>query len=163
MELKSDFSSHGAHHTARGFTLLEVLIALVVLSIGLLGIAALQGVGLRTSHGAHLASQASLLAYDMADRIRANPQNFWASHDFTSADFSTDDIDCSQPSPVTPLAVVDRWEWSCSIEDLLPQGTGTISGGLVAGTDARRYIILIEWQDLQAGEDPWSFELEIEI
>jgi len=56
----------------RGFTLVELLIALVVLSIGLLGLAGLQSTGLRYNTGASMRSHATQLAYDMADRMRAN-------------------------------------------------------------------------------------------
>ena len=55
-----------------GFTLLEVLIALLVLSVGLLGIAGLQLTSLRSNHSAYLRSQATILGYDILDRIRAN-------------------------------------------------------------------------------------------
>jgi len=56
-----------------GFTLLEVLIALLVLSIGLLGLAALQTVGLRSNQMATMRTQSVQMAYDMSDRMRANP------------------------------------------------------------------------------------------
>ena len=57
---------------AGGFTLVEVLIALVVLSIGLLGLAGLQSTGLRFNQSATMRSHATQLAYDMSDRMRAN-------------------------------------------------------------------------------------------
>lgn len=158
MDRASRIGPHGLG--PRGFTLLEVLIALVVLSIGLLGIAALQGVGLRTSHGAHLSAQASLLAYDMADRIRANPQNL-ATYD----GFATDSIDCTLATPASPLATADLGEWACAVQALLPGGSGTIAGVAVGGTTANRYTISVEWEDLQVeeGADPWSFVLVVEI
>lgn len=139
----------------RGFTLLEVLIALVVLSLGLLGIAALQGVGLRSSHGAQLNSQAVLLAYDLADRIRANPQNL-AAYD----GFSTDDVTCPSPLPVTPLDLGnDLQEWACTVRALLPNNTtgvnrvpsGTIQGDL--NIDVIAYTITLRWQDRQVEDD----------
>ena len=55
-----------------GFSLLEVLIAIVVTSIGLLGLAAMQATGLRNNHSAYHRSQATVLAYDIADRMRSN-------------------------------------------------------------------------------------------
>ena len=55
-----------------GFTLVEVLIALVVLAVGMLGIAALYIEGLRASRTALVRSEAVVLATNMADRIRAN-------------------------------------------------------------------------------------------
>jgi type IV pilus assembly protein PilV len=141
-----------------GFTLLEVLIALVVLSIGLLGIAGLQGVGLRSSHGAYLSSQASLLAYDMADRIRANPQT-----SATYNGFSTTTVDCAAPA-VTPLAAADLAQWACAVQALLPNGIGTIVG-VAAADGTNNYTITIQWEDLQVDDPavPWTFELVIDI
>lgn len=57
-----------------GFTLLEVLIALLVLSIGLLGLAALQTVGLKSNQMAAMRTQATQAAYDITDRMRANQE-----------------------------------------------------------------------------------------
>jgi type IV pilus assembly protein PilV len=143
----------------QGFTLLEVMVALIVLSIGLLGIAALQGVGLRTSHGAQLTSQASLLAYDMADRLRANPQGVDGYVGFSSKDASCD------TAPGGDLTANDLWEWGCSIQALLPGGAGAITRESVEGTGAFRYTIEIEWEDLQVAEDadPWNFVLVVEL
>jgi type IV pilus assembly protein PilV len=59
-------------HTASGFTLIEVLIALVVLAVGLLGVAKLFIVGLQNSSSSSSGTQAVNLAADIADRIRAN-------------------------------------------------------------------------------------------
>lgn len=55
-----------------GFTLIEILISVVVLAIGLLGMAALQMNGLRNNQSAYFRAQATQLAYDMADRMRTN-------------------------------------------------------------------------------------------
>jgi type IV pilus assembly protein PilV len=151
--------------SAAGFTLLEILIALVVLSIGLLGIAALQGVGLRTSHGAQLTSQASVLAYDIADRIRANPQSLATYNGRT-----TDTVNCDNP-PTAPLHEADLAEWSCAVRALLPNGTGGIVGtevSAVIGGVTRTittYTITLEWTDrqLEEGDDPWRYQLVIEI
>ena len=63
------------HHPAvfdNGFTLIEVLVTLIVLSVGLLSLAGLQVFGLRTSHSASLRTQATIQSYDIIDRMRAN-------------------------------------------------------------------------------------------
>jgi type IV pilus assembly protein PilV len=146
---------HRARLSARrreyGFNLLEVLIALLVLAIGLIGLAALQSVGLKSSHGAYLDSQAALLVYDMSDRIRANP---------TNANAYIGVPDCPDPVPTTPLATADLAEWACAVDELLPSGTGVI-----ADLNNDRYRIRVEWGDRQLldDEDPWAFQLEIQL
>ena len=57
----------------RGFSLLEVLIAVVVISIGFLATARMQVGGLRSSQNAYFTSQATFMMRDIADRMRANP------------------------------------------------------------------------------------------
>lgn len=57
----------------RGFTLIEVLIALVVISVGLLGLIALQTRTLHASHNAYLTSLANVQAMDLEERMRSNP------------------------------------------------------------------------------------------
>lgn len=56
----------------RGVTLIEILIAVLVLSIGLLGLAALQGFSLQAGQGAYHRTQATNLAYEIADFTRLN-------------------------------------------------------------------------------------------
>ena len=55
-----------------GFGMVEVLVTLILLSVGLMGIAKLQLVSLRSVHASSVRGQAVLLAYDLADRMRAN-------------------------------------------------------------------------------------------
>ena len=59
-----------------GFAMLEVLISILVIAFGLLGLAGLQGFSIRNNHNAYLRGQATLFAYDIADRIRANRRGF---------------------------------------------------------------------------------------
>ena len=66
--------------TYRGFTLIEVLVALFVLAIGLLGLAMLQTTGLRFNTNSYTRTQATLLAYDIIDRMRTNRVGFVAGN-----------------------------------------------------------------------------------
>lgn len=59
-------------HSMRGMTLVEVLVSLVVISVGLLGVVALQAVSLRNGQTSYLRTQATVLADDIIDRMRAN-------------------------------------------------------------------------------------------
>ena len=70
---------HRTHSGGCGFTLIEVLVALFVLAVGMLALAALQGRSLRDSTTAQLRGTALMLAYDISDRMRANPTGVTAS------------------------------------------------------------------------------------
>lgn len=58
--------------TLAGFTLIEVLVALLIVALGMLGNAMLQLQGMRNSNDAYLRSQIGILAFEIADKIRAN-------------------------------------------------------------------------------------------
>ena len=58
--------------SARGFTLIEVMVAIVILSFGLLGVAGLMVLGIQNSYSSQQRTIATQLAYDMIDRMRAN-------------------------------------------------------------------------------------------
>jgi type IV pilus assembly protein PilV len=66
-----------------GFSLIEVLISVLILAIGLLGAAAIQLNALKFTDSSTLLSQASFIAYDMMDRIRANPEANYAVPNLT--------------------------------------------------------------------------------
>src|SRR4030095_5211790 len=72
LPMRTGMTSMRTNRLARGTTLIETLVALLVLSIGLLGIAGMQMTSLQNNRGAHLRSQAQVLSYDIADRMRAN-------------------------------------------------------------------------------------------
>ena len=72
----------------KGFTLVEVLVALVILSIGLLGVAGMQISGMKGNHNAFLRSQAQQYAYEMLDMMRANRDAATADQAATDAAFN---------------------------------------------------------------------------
>jgi len=122
------------------FTLFEVMIAVVILSIGLLGLASLQAAGMRSNNTAYMRSQASVLAYDMADRMRANRQgNYLATANEQAACLTT--AGCTTDE----MAQNDISEWDAAITDTLPEGTGTIT---LSGTV---YTIKVLWDDNRDG------------
>lgn len=137
-----------------GVGMIEVLVTLVILSIGLLGLAALQLTGLRSNSSAGARSAATMLANDMADRMRANPKAV-NNNDFANIDTAT--INCNtlpnpycsdyydgthnvaaQPCTVDQLAAFDINVWYCGVEigntrgggfdgnKLLPNGHATV-------------------------------------
>jgi type IV pilus assembly protein PilV len=93
----------------RGFTLVEALVALLILSVGMLGIAGLFVESVRSSRTALLRTQAVNLVADMADRIRANTS---AREAYDSASYAADPApqDCA-PSNVSAGA-------NCTLQEL---------------------------------------------
>jgi len=118
----------------RGFTLLEVLIAMLIFSIGLLGMAGLLIVSVKANHSAYLRTQASFLAQSMADRMRGNMPRVWTG-DY-DGDYPSSDTDpCTGGGACTraDIAVRDKAVWSTQITDQFPNGTANITCTPTAG------------------------------
>ena len=108
-----------------GFTMIEVLVAVVVLGIGVLGVAALQTKSLQQGQGSLQATQALALAYDYADRMRANAAAAYQG-EYDNAPLTT-------PSPQTcpnggnctstTLASADKYAWYQLVKSTLPLGS----------------------------------------
>jgi type IV pilus assembly protein PilV len=107
-----------------GFTLIEVLVALLVLSVGLLGLAALQQNAVRFNYDAHLASQATTLAYDIADRIRGNRQAALANA-YDSV-FAAMPPACNAAIAAGTVVAQDIAAWRRALTCALPAGNGEI-------------------------------------
>jgi type IV pilus assembly protein PilV len=119
----------GQYHERRpsslGFTLVEVLVALVVLSIGLLGLAGLQSRGLQFNQGAVMRTQATQLIYDLSDRMRANIKAFETGA-YLGAGAAT--ATCHTSGGCTPaqMAADDLATWTQAVGRILPLGTAVI-------------------------------------
>ena len=141
---------------ANGFTLLEVLVALVVLSIGLLGLAGLQVASLRYNHSAYLRSQATLLAYDILDRMRANRQEALSgAYTISLGTLPSAPTSCiGNASNCTPpmLATDDLYQWETELTNTLPGGTGSISDVKVA--QSTQFTVTVQWIDHQTPGAP---------
>lgn len=122
----------------RGFTLLEVLVALVVISIGLLGIAAMQASAIASTHSSQVESLVSIEARSLADAMQANP-GYWAAGlfpaSFTVSNATVSDAglagqstDCSTVGCTPPqLAGYDVQQWAKQLNTQVPGSTATIS------------------------------------
>jgi type IV pilus assembly protein PilV len=128
-----------------GFTLLEALIALLILSIGLLGLAALQTTGLRSNQMASMRTRATEAAYDITDRMRANPTGV-AAGEYVIA-LADDPGDTS----ATGTALTDLTEWRDSVISL-PGGASEIEQCDTAdGCDGLTHIITVYWDEARRG------------
>lgn len=132
-----------ASRPAAAFTLLEVLVAIFILSVGLLGLAGLQSASMRNNNSAAMRSQATVLANDIADRIRANPDGDY----ITPLPNGTQQTNCLSTTGCSEDAMAqnDIYEWQYAVGDNLPTGTGSlaVSGGI--------YTITITWDDRFSG------------
>jgi type IV pilus assembly protein PilV len=133
-----------------GFTLVEVLVALVVLAGGLLGLAALQATSLRNTQSAYNRSQATQLAYQMADRMRANVANagLLATSAYVGAVPGAAIANCTAAAGCTPaqMAQNDLFEWNQDIDNALSaNATGTIAAVPVGAPTG--FTITINWDD----------------
>ncbi len=150
-----------------GFTLLEVLVAVLVLSIGLLGIAGLQVTGLRFNQSAYMRTQATLLAYEMADQMRANrptmlpPVN---GYDIPNAAGGVSVPACETAAGCTAVQMAqnDVFRWQQRLAQALPNGQGVVcldAAPMDDGTPAApscnaggaAYAIKVWWDDNRTG------------
>lgn len=115
----------------RGFTLVEVLIAVVVLSLGMLGLVGLQMTATRSNQSAYHRSQAALLAQDVLERIRINADEAKAGgYDIAFADgppAAPNCIGAAQNCDPTELRNFDLAEWLGRLATELPDGDGQIA------------------------------------
>ncbi len=128
----------------RGFTLLEILVAIVVLSIGLLGLAGLQAVSLNNNQVAYYRAIASQQAYDMADRMRANLAGVGAgNYNALTAGLPVDNPDCfSAACSAEEIAISDHRQWNTMNARLLPAGDGS-----VAAAAGGAFVITVMWTE----------------
>jgi type IV pilus assembly protein PilV len=142
-----------------GFTLIETMVALLVLSVGMLGIAALHGQALSASGIAINRSLAVGLAGNMADRIRAN-RSAGAAYAGGASDNACDDtetgIDCSPAE----MAAHDLFLWAAELDAALPGGAGTVA--VDSGVNPVRYTVTVGW-DEPSQNVPVTFVIEFQL
>jgi len=151
---------------AIGMTLIEVLVAVVVISIGLLGVAALQITSLRDNYSASLRTQASALAEDILDRMRANRSaTISSAHEYDIAFGNT-------PSDTSTQAKLDLTTWKNLLKNSLPKTSSSanadgqvVTTTTVVGTTPRNIVtVTISWGERsEAGLTALSFTTSTEI
>lgn len=107
--------------------MVEVLVAVLLLAGGLIGLAALQGKEMRFGQNAYLTSQAALLVYDLADRMRANRAGviggFYLGAAADNACVSDETATVKSCTPAQ-LAADDLYHWTAAVKAVLPPPTG---------------------------------------
>lgn len=140
---------HAACRHSRGLTLVEILIALLVLSIGLLGLAGLQTLSLKFNTGAYQRTQATALAYDIADRMRANRAA--ALNNEYNSGFGAPQV-CGVPAGDGSVAQQDLAAWRNELACRLPGSTGSIA------RDGDEFTLTVRWDE---GAENGQTEFEV--
>jgi type IV pilus assembly protein PilV len=115
---------------SRGFTIIEVAIAMLVLSVGLLGVASLQATGMKSTYVSHQRSVAMSQARDLADRIRANLTGMRLGEYVKTIPSSAPSPDCESAGnscDAAELAQSDLYNWEQTNLQLLPEGQGELT------------------------------------
>jgi len=147
-----------ARARAAGFTLVEALVALLVLSIGLLGVAAMQLSSLQANNGAFQRTQATFLAQDIADRMRANRAAALAGdYDFNFGD----------AAPVAPATVAedDIVAWKTRLAATLPAGSAGDPPDAEIATDlaTNTVTVSIRWDDSKGADNLLTFDMRTRL
>lgn len=145
---------------SRGFTLIEVMIAMLVLSLGMLGIAATLIAALHSSSSNYLSQQAVQSTYDILDRMRsnfnqasiagtANPYITAATKPSGSA--PTPDCTAATTCTNANMAAYDVWQWQTNLQNSLPGGLGSIAvTGVGPASQTAQVVITVTWSDQPA-------------
>lgn len=113
----------------RGITLIEILVALLIFSFGLIGIAGLLVMATGANHGAYLRTQVEYLAQNMADRMSANPVGVWNGK-YNEASYPiTGTQSCASGCTSAELAAHDQQLWSSQLNAFLPNAKASINCG----------------------------------
>lgn len=163
---------HANRKHCRGTGLIEVMVTVVVLSIGLLGIAALQVQSKRSNFEAIQRTTATMLAHAIIERMRANASalgTYLTEGDEVGGESITSEPspDCSSGYACTPsqLAQHDVWEWEQAIDGVSEMAGSNNTGGLVSptaclsgpgGAGSGTYTISIAWRGQNSLANPSS-------
>lgn len=143
-----------------GFSLLEGLIAMTILTVGLLGLAAMQTIAMTRTVDAKELGIATNLAAEMIERVHHNRRNVTAYNGFDSL------IDGTAPGATQPIADGDFFQWQANLDNSglsLVQGTvAVVATGPVSLTQSQ-VTIAVNWVTKTQGssKDPNSSELQI--
>lgn len=116
-------------NSQQGVGLVESMVSLFVLAIGLLGMSGLQVTAMKQSQNAYYRTQATNLAYDIIDRMRAN-RNVAKTTDAYASHYNqthTTSADCSSSCSTSQIATYDLMTWKSDVKSLLPKGQAEIS------------------------------------
>ena len=147
---------HKSPSRQSGFTIIEAMISLVILTFGLLGVGSMVMKGLTMNHSSYLRSLAMQQAYDFADRARGNTVGVTAgNYDTVTYTANQTCTPCTSAAVCTAaqMATYDKCYWNTQNETLLPLGRGTVT------RSGAEFVITVSWDDNKSGAAGKSFVL----
>ena len=167
------------HSIMAGFTMIEFLVAVLVLTIGLVGLAALQMAAIKTNRTAYYRSIATVDAYDIIERMKANPVGI-AAGNYNNGVPGTSLSQCETAS-CTPSAIAgyDLAKFNYTLATGLPNGTGVVCSASntaplignsanptavnCSATLVNAYVVKIWWNDDRSGSKTQGFVTEFKF
>ena len=143
--------------------MIEMLVALVVLAVGMLGVASLFGISLHSGSSAITRMQAVNLATDLADRIRANraagdaPNNAYGGAAAINGCTGAAAVSCTPAQ----MAADDLYWWQRQLSRAIAGGTATGTVVVTAGTP-QAYTITVSWVEKNVLQ-PLQYQLQIQV
>lgn len=144
-----------------GFSLVEAMVALMVLSIGMLGIAGLYVESLRAGRTAIYRTQAINLASDMAERIRANPLAAVAYAGAPADLGCSDDVVAAVECTPEQMAAQDLFDWQRSAQALLPNGIVQLAFAPAGAGVPNTYTLTVTWVEIDQA-NPVSYVMTVQ-
>lgn len=157
---QSAHTGYQSCHSEQGFTLIEILVAVLILSLGILGLIGMESLALKSNLSAYHRSQATILAYDLADKMRGNPAGVAGSEYLAAfpngAAHASSCVSYSGAvtgSGCTPQKIAERdiYEWTTKITEILPSGAGSLA--VASGI----HTVTVSWDDDRNGIADQSF------
>lgn len=131
----------------KGFSLIEVLVTMVVISFGMLGIAGVMVNSLKNNQSSYARSQASVLANDIIDRMRANR----TSAEATPSPYAFNNLSATATISGGGVVFNDLTEWSQSLAASMPSASGR--GSVAIDATTKKVTVIVQWDDSRASGD----------
>lgn len=149
-----------------GFTIIEALIAMVILSVGILSLGVLQLTAIKNTQGGYMQSQATVFAYDILDAMRANlPGAAAGAYNIGMGDPTPAVVNCygiAANCSTAEIATSDLVRWRTILNETLPSGSGQVATVDAGATN--RVTVTVQWMDpLTAVDGPEQLTLVTEL
>ena len=141
-----------------GFSLVEVLIALIIMSVGMLGIAGLYVQSMQAGRTSLFRHHAVTIAGDVADRIRANPR---AGAAYAGGGANNSCVATGTDCSADEMAGNDIFVWKDQAQNTLP--TGDVAVSYDNSTVPPTYTITVTWNEPNNAGGPPSYTISIPV